>query len=44
MVTVWTRCLLLGVTPELVAEVKEDQEELGNGSSMAKRILRQKSL
>ena len=35
-VTVWTRWLLLGATPELVAEVKTDQKEMGNGSSPAK--------
>lgn len=42
--TVWTRWLLLRVTPELVAEVKTDQKEMGNGSSSAKEQFWQKSI
>lgn len=42
--TVWTRWLLLGATPELVAEVKTDQKEMGNGSSPAKEQVWQKSV
>lgn len=42
--TVWTRSLLLRVTPELVADVKTDQEEMASGSSLAKEQFWRKSV